>query len=312
VLQLAATAGVPAAILVIGLVISVLARAARTAFLRDGQASHVVYAGFWSACVSYVVHLQGSISVPGITVLLWLFLGVLARPLSREFERAPSLRPVAAWVFAGILGVFVLFMVSSSVRADAALLRARNAGDAIARVAALREAHSSAPYVLRYRKDLAKAQQLLASQGPPGSPAARAAYESARFQYLSLISAAPEWPEPYVELVSVYNIGATVTGDAALSAAAFLTAQEALALVPNDPLLRTKAAIAAANSGDSAEALALLNSAVELDLRYSEPWVVRYRVLLATGDTDEARRTAEEMQRRFPEDPAVREALAGN
>lgn len=308
-LHMAATAGVPAALLLVGSVVWMLVATARHAF-GQGDSRLLAYGGMWAAAVSYLIHLQGSLSVPGATILFWLVLGILARPLSRKAGARVCLPKTAATVTVALAAVTTLALSASVIRADHAALRARDAASAAVRVAECNTARTAAPWMLKYRADLAKAHHLLASEGPSGSPIAIAAYESAKTEYRALITNAPAWPDPYIDLISVYNVGVSLAGDESLAREALSVAETAAAMAPNSPLLKARYAVAMANTGSTENALRLLSEASALDPAYSEPWILRYRILMANGDENGAAETAQVMQSMFPQDASVMAATA--
>lgn len=305
-LQTAATMGIPVALALTALIAWILVAGARPVFEKDATPSRLLYTGAWASCIALLVHLQAGISEPGVTFLMWLLLGALSGPVAAEWSVRLSQR--RALIIGAVPLIGALVFAGSLAIADNAALASRSASPS-EQVSALTRATTVAPWVLDYRMDLSMAERLVAAESEPGSAFAFSALQSSEQGYRRLAEQAPGMPQPLIELVGVYNVGVTLTGEPQYAQLAVSTADEALNIAPNHPLLLVRAAIARANSGDAAGADELLDWAIQLDPKYSEPWIVRYRIRLAQGDDVQVRVLAEEMVERFPDDKAVGEAL---
>lgn len=113
-LQVAATLGVPAALLLVAAIVWALVASGRTVSTKSGP----VFAGVWLGCLGYAIFMLTNVAIHGASVPFWLLLGALAAPSAHRFKR-PAVKFVSAALAA--LGVVVL---AASVAASGALLAA--------------------------------------------------------------------------------------------------------------------------------------------------------------------------------------------
>ncbi|PKQ30212.1 MAG: hypothetical protein CVT60_01300 [Actinobacteria bacterium HGW-Actinobacteria-10] len=165
-LQLLVTTGLPGAALLMGFIALVLGRSAPHAFRgarhlpgTSGHRRALIYLGAWAVVFGYLTALLAGISLPGISVFMWMLLGLLAHPLAT--------RVIVAWKagHAMMLAVFSIVLSLAAygafraVAADARFLQARVAARSGNDYAGLvREAVRLNPVPERYQVELTAAE----------------------------------------------------------------------------------------------------------------------------------------------------------
>lgn len=133
-LQVAATLGIPAAIVLVASIGLALWSSGRIVWGKRARESNdssasggVLYAGVWLGCVGYLAHMMLSVAVHGATTPFWVLLGALAAPSARAIATdswRSSVRVGVVAVATIMLGIAVAgSMVLMS--ADASYLHAR-------------------------------------------------------------------------------------------------------------------------------------------------------------------------------------------
>jgi len=111
-LQLATGIGIIGVLLFYALLFWVAYIAIRSCWKASSEgakAGRVLFIGIVSACIAYCVHLFFGLSLPGVTFLLWIFMGVLMAPSAKMLKVRPLIMKInpsvakAAATFATIL-----------------------------------------------------------------------------------------------------------------------------------------------------------------------------------------------------------------
>jgi len=319
-LHLAAGVGVPGALLLFAFFGAILGRAAPAVFGRDGDGAALARAGFWVASAAYLVHLLFGPAVVGSSVLLWVALGVLARPYAAARAVPAVARGTGARVAAAVLGLVLVGLSVLPVAADRAFLRAHYSGDLQERVQIIEWAIALNPFVEAYRPAIGKAYLTAASPLLP-APGARpdgaepdeqeatgravmhqaaAAFERAR-RY------SPRDSESYINLAIVNNwLGGR---DPAYYTEAVRVVGEELAWDPHEPLGRYQRGFARLQLGDLEAAERDAREAAELDPSYTDAWLLLGDVALEQNRPAEARQAFERALTTAPGDERIVRAL---
>jgi len=281
-LHLAVGIGVVGVVLLFGAMTWGAARSAASAFARTEDARRLVFGSWWAAGVAYLTQMLFGLSTPGATFLLWIALGVVLSPSAREW-RVPALlwtRVVAASV-ATLCAIVVALQILSLV-ADRHY-QLSNTTDIDARIDHAIQAARLNPWSFRYRGEvgLARAQDYVAAadqaraaeqQGVAVTPyrlIERQKFLEAESALGEMIRFAPQVPETYVFLATVYNLAAQSL-DPSLSEQAIATAQDALVVDPFGLPIRVQLAQALAATGETEQAISTLEYALRLDPNFTE------------------------------------------
>jgi hypothetical protein len=285
-LQLAMGAGIPGAMLAYGFFGLVLWRAAPFAFQRSTSADRLPLAGFWAACIGYLVHLMFGLSVVGSSFLLWLALGLLLASSVQSVEvTIPRGSKAAA---AGLTALMVLaFLVNASfLVADRHYLMAKDSTQVMGdRIAHLKMAMRLNPANDPYRSevgyahmegvaDLLRKEELL-QQGVQGAAGeltqARQAIRDAATGFEEAINHSPLEYDNYLNLAALYNQASSL--DASYAADALWWAERGMAIEPYGPGVLYQAALAQDLLGQREAAIVLLQKAAAMDPNYPAPQV---------------------------------------
>ncbi len=284
-LTLAATLGIPAAILLVGWFGYVAWRGWRW-FAKSAttSAEGLPSAAFLAAVVAYLAFLMLGVTSVASSTLLWVGLGVVCAPLCRTVELSKVLR-------ASLMGIAVISAVGLLVfagrvwAADAALLRSYAAQGPSEALSHAETAVSLAPWQTRYRARLAESRAevalAMASAGDlSGIEAARASYR----EYLDFV---PRSYEAQTAFAAFLNKAALVGGPSYLPEAADL-AIAAYTTSPTGLAARVEAALALSNAGRTAEAITALEDWWDIDPTQVYPGVLYGELLLEVGRTQDA------------------------
>ncbi len=158
-LQIAATAGVVAALAWVVAAVWPLVAAAPTAFSPAGDRARVLFAGVWVAAAGYCAYLLAGISIVGATATFWILLAVLAgsRAQARTIRSRRALGlsvslVVGALLLAAVVHGTLLLAADNRYMAARMYPRGDVVGDSVATV---REAIALSPGDHLYRRDLA-------------------------------------------------------------------------------------------------------------------------------------------------------------
>jgi O-antigen ligase len=157
-LYMLVTVGVPAALLFVGFIGSVLFRSARTALSDQPGFASIAMAALWSAAVAYSAYLMLTVSITGSIAMLFVCLGILSATVSPRVHVGPA--PAALALVVGALMLMVsLFLGARGLAADHAYLNARNAARAGGdRVTPAEKAVRLNPLNDRYAEELERAR----------------------------------------------------------------------------------------------------------------------------------------------------------
>lgn len=276
-LQLASTIGVPGALLygaAILVALFVFVRFAR-GLKRPWPGAALLTAGFAAGAVGYTVFLLASMSTAGTTFLLWIALAVIVAPAASVRELTPTSwhRP-AARVTAVVAAVLVVLAVLPLV-ADRAFYLTRRVPPGDQRIAAAARATALAPNVQEYRAalDQARAENarnaILAAleRGEEPAPADVEAFAAAIDAIDATVEAHP-WFLPHREFQLVALVFGARYVDPDFAQRAESAATAAILKFPTTPSLYVERARARALDGRVDDALADLERARGLDVKY--------------------------------------------
>lgn len=167
-LQMLVTTGFMGGLLLFTFMVTVLIRSAPHAFrgVREydadpGRTRAFIYLGVWAAVVGFLAALLAGISLPGVSVFLWMSLGVLAYPLSSRTLLLQGVPRVAATSVLVLVLASAGYLSARALAADAVFLDARVAARSGGDYAGLmREAVRLNPIPERYQRELEIAESL--------------------------------------------------------------------------------------------------------------------------------------------------------
>lgn len=293
-LHLAASGGLPAALLLLAFLSLVLGGSRRAAFARDPDDRVLLLAGYWSGVFGLLVHSVVSVTT-GYLVVLWIAAGVLVSAKSDARPGALRTYRIAGIVLAGTAVIWMGYVVGNA-RADALFMSAQMNADLGVRIALLEAAEDASPIQDSYPAAvgyarLAAAQEAIA-RGAAGSEAvaaeqteaARAHLAEGERAYSAAIERAPREPENYYQLAWLRLIASSIEGSGQLEAAV-QSVDDGLSRAPNSPrLLALKARILLAQ-GDIPGALKAAEAAYEISAESVEVLTTLGEVRLEAGDT---------------------------
>jgi hypothetical protein len=308
ILQLAATLGLPGALLFVVIFAESLWLAAPRDLGPERGSAHIgsrdplLLAGFWAAALGYSVHLFFGVSVSGSSVFLWMFLGVLLVPWSwsRRVE-APRWGRAAAVPALAVVGV-ALLGTASVFLADYYYGRTYADNTSADRVAAVEQAIRFNPYSDEYRTAMAVRHRVVMEEWLRQAQAERAqgldpaaSLSRAKQEFENAVTAArdamdrsPRAYDNYLLLSQLYNGWAGF--DAALYAQAEDVAAPGAELAPTSPTIWVQLGIAYAGQGRYGEAEEAAQRAAALDPLYVEPLVLLGDIYRLWERPDDARR----------------------
>jgi O-antigen ligase len=309
-IMLAATLGVPALLVALAFLASLLSKAGRSLFDTPGGQGRIVYAGWLAAVVAHCGYLFFGPGSLGSAALLWLAFGVLLAPMARPADAWSDRRRVA--VGSGVAGVTLvcLALVAPLLLSDAYLLRSRLTPMPQALQWAER-AQRTMPWVLDNRFAVAEltGSQALAYASTAPSAEARAAAERAVSAYDELLAFAPVEYEVRVVYADVLNGLAPVLGPSAAERALEL-ALSAQPLFPAGMHWRAQAASALIAQERFDAAVEMLEGVWDSDPYYAEPGIRYAWALREAGRTDEADAVVRDLERTYPDDERVAQFVA--
>ncbi len=324
-LQLTAGIGIPGSLMFFSLVGWELIASARYAWDREAGAKRVLYTSIWAAVIGYIVLLMTNLSVTGNTIFLWLFLGLLAVPLSKTVEfKAP------AWGQAAAVAAVVLAIAGAGywmwwASADYYYLIGRIGPISTdQRIAAIQEAIRRNPFndmylaelPLRYQDQFVALMQQ-AQQEQQAGQNAQATLQAAKAQlalaeqgFHDVIAFVPPEYDNYVFLANLYNQAGTFLGDPRYFQQAIAVGKQGIAIEPNGPAIRLQTAIAYSSLGQYKEAIPLLTHSISLDPNFADPWSLLGEVYLRSGQYAKAVAVYKVAVARFPTDSRLKTGLA--
>jgi len=230
-LQIAATAGVPVALLFAVAIALALVRSTRAAFRAGPRAEDPLVLAAWLACAGYVVHMIFNVAVLGATTPFWLLLGAV----SASGAAVRPLRPGIARIGAVVAGALLVLVVLGSTRllfADNRFIRSRSefrAGSAAALDLGV-AASSANPLSIKYARSEAQVRaELFYAAVAGGAPPAeqRTRFEAADAAFGRALARHPGDYPALAWRSALLAAGATAFDDPTLAARAQDTAVEA-------------------------------------------------------------------------------------
>lgn len=333
-LQLASGIGIPGALLLYGLIAVVLAITARDVFARGKGTERLLLAGFWAAWIGYVVTLIFGLSVTGVTVFMWLTMGILvsSRAVTRVVK-APGWGSIGA-VVTGLIVVVALTLNTMYIVADHLYLRGKTTPTSTgatsvellaSRRAAIREYEKALelnPYNDMYRLEYARGWEMayraahgayLGAQGTVDAESYRAqvieAVDRTEQAYLETLDYVPYEYDTYVFLTAFYNDLAE-TLSASYVERAIQIGEIGREVEPYGPAIRVLLGRAYLLDGRDDDALAELEFGAALDSDYLQAWKFLGDVRMFLGDLEGAREAYEHVMSRDPQYAGIAEALA--
>lgn len=179
------------------------------------RSNKMLYAGFWAACLAYMVHLFFGLSLPAATFMLFISMGVLMAPHCKTHEvKAVGIVPVMYGVSAlAIVGAGVVSIISVRyVMADYNYMWASaygNAGSYSQAKPYAEKAIALNPHNDMYRMELVKAKAAAISEGTVTDDEISAAIAEGE----SALAYAPDEYDNYLVIGSFYVQMGYVTGN---------------------------------------------------------------------------------------------------
>jgi O-antigen ligase/tetratricopeptide (TPR) repeat protein len=333
-LQLASGIGIPGALLMYGLIAAVLTITARDVFARGKGTERLLLAGFWAAWLGYVVALIFGLSVTGVTVFMWLTMGILVSSrAATRVVKVPGWGSIAA-VLIGLAVAVGLTFNTMYIVADHFYLRGKttsaSTGATSAELLASRRVAISEyeraldlnPYNDMYRLDQARAWEMayraahalyLGAQGTVGADSYRAqvieTIDRTEQAYLETIDYVPYEYDTYVFLTAFYNDLAEGLS-ASYVERAIQIGEIGRDVEPYGPAIRVLLGRAYLLAGRDDDALAELEFGASLDSDYLQGWKFLGDVRMFLGDLEGAREAYEHVMSRDPQYAGIAEALA--
>ncbi|MHB9148467.1 MAG: O-antigen ligase family protein [Thermoleophilia bacterium] len=320
-LQLASGTGIPGMLLFYGAVGWIMWRSLNAIRVRASSPDGLVLAGFWSACLAYLIHLLFGLSVVGSSTLLWLSLGVVLAPEAGRRLVRPV--PGGALVTGVVVALLAVAFAGNAVMltADAYAGRSFFAPEAERRLDAARTSISLNPWSYDYRSTLAGLHmdesttgldrleaETQAGMDPTASMKIfEATYQQAVSAFTDALDFSPLEDDTYPNLATLYIRGAQV--DPARYDDALALIRRRLSEAPFSPRLMLNAAVALSSTGRVDEAIGEAERAAELDPNYVEPRVLLGSLYAQTGDSAQARAFYEEALRLDPTQAIARAGL---
>jgi tetratricopeptide (TPR) repeat protein len=317
-----------------GLIAAVLTITARDVFARGKGTERLLLAGFWAAWLGYVVALIFGLSVTGVTVFMWLTMGILVSSrAATRVVKVPGWGSIAA-VLIGLAVAVGLTFNTMYIVADHFYLRGKttsaSTGATSAELLASRRVAISEyeraldlnPYNDMYRLDQARAWEMayraahalyLGAQGTVGADSYRAqvieTIDRTEQAYLETIDYVPYEYDTYVFLTAFYNDLAEGLS-ASYVERAIQIGEIGRDVEPYGPAIRVLLGRAYLLAGRDDDALAELEFGASLDSDYLQGWKFLGDVRMFLGDLEGAREAYEHVMSRDPQYAGIAEALA--
>lgn len=300
-LQLAAGIGVPGMLMFYGICGWVAVRSWSLVWTRDNK-NRMIYAGFWAACAAYVVHLMFGLSVTGSSFLLWMSMGVLMAPTAAATEVSPakwsSNAKLAGMFGAGAIAVLAVMGIAYQFRfmaADKAYLMSRIGTQGAERTQYAEKAVRLNPWNDMYRAEvgLALTDEALgaingASSGDQAAFAtAKQAFSRAEASLLETIEFVQWEYDNYVFLTNLYNLGGQFI-DVSYNQKAVEIGRKGMEVEPFGPAVRYQLARALQATGQTDEAIRLLEETLKMDPAYVEVATMLADIYQGRGELDKA------------------------
>ncbi len=292
-LQYAATLGVVGAVLFAMLPVLAIARSAKVAFARRGDASHLLFSGIAAGTIGYLVYLLSGLSDVGSMWLLWVALGMLlsAGASSRRVE-AKSWGGALSIALGLVVVVAVVWNVSL-IASDYRYLKGNQNPDPAAGVVDLDAAIRLNPFQPDYYRTLGSVhgrlmEQLLGTSGGAVTDLVRSEFQKAEDALVRATKMTPTDYAPYVSLAEFYN-RASYFVDIVLAEKGREAAAAAVKYRPAGPAGLYQLALANMQLGDYESALEAALRANTLLPSYAETQLLLGQLYQKTGELERAR-----------------------
>jgi O-antigen ligase len=313
--HLAATVGLPAALLLLAFLLLVWRTAGRRVFARDSDPRLLLLAGYWGGTLGLFAHSALSVTTSYL-VFLWIGVGVLAASGKLSSPRALAVSRGAGIVVGGV-ALLSLVLVLNVVRADALFMRGLMSGDVDARIALFQKATDVSQIQDIYPSGLgsahlAEAERLFAaasSQGEDGqgtADLARAHLQQAELAFREAMTRAPREPDLYYRLGRLYLVAASAGVSSGATSAEHIIDQ-GLSRAPNVPSLLALKARALLFKGDVHGALEQAERAYGAFPGSMDILAALGEARLAAGDTLGAIDILDKARALAPGDPWIEE-----
>ena len=303
-LHLAAGIGVVGALLFFAIWVWAGVRSFKTVFGRPGDATRILVGAFWAAAAGYMFHLLFSLSVPGVTFLLWIALALVLSPTTNSSEVKPrnwakvAAVPLVLILALGVAGEGIALAADRDYTIGSEEFSQRPLDD---RAAAAAQAMRLDRLVPEFRATVAalarervfndiraveQAQQKGADTAAP-TQTLRQDLATAESSYQDAIGFTPDDYANYVNLASMYNAAAPVL-DNRLYDQAIHTANQGLDVMPNGTDIRVQLADALVGVGRVSEATQTLQYSLQLDPRDGSAALALAAIYVNEGKNDQA------------------------
>lgn len=300
-LQLAAGIGIPGMLMFYGICGWVAARSWNLVWTKD-EKNRMLYAGIWTACAAYVVHLFFGLSVTGASFLLWMAMGLLMAPTATTFDIAPrkwsSYAQLAGTFGALAICALALFGVGYQFRmmaADRAYLMSRIGTQGSERTAYAQQAVQLNPWNDMYRAEvgLALTDEAIAAlnsantQGGQSAEALRSSFTRAETSLQDTINFVKWEYDNYVFLANLYNLGGQYI-DPSYRQKAIDIAEQGTKVEPYGPAVRFQLARALQTIGREDDAVKELITTLNMDPAYGEVSSMLADIYIRRGEPTKA------------------------
>ncbi len=304
-LMLAATVGIPAMVVGVCFVVSVVSTGMKGATSHASTSTRVIYAAWWSAIIGLATAFVFALNAIVTMSCLWLAMGVVLAAQSRS----ASISRRGSLVVASVVMLFALAaIVVSSVYLLSDYTLARAQSRAPLRLA--QRAVAQAPWNADARTQSAyesAAAAVLALQAH--EPDAASLLEAADDETLRLIAFNPhEWYSYYLRAKLMTDAGAVAGPD--VLAKAVVAADDGLAVYPASMQLRIQRALALMELGRYEQVATALADVWNADPRDYQPGVIYAEALVRLGRNAEVTGVLDELGKRFEADPEAVEEIA--
>lgn len=295
-LLLAATLGIPAAVAVIGLIVSALGTSAAGAFSKSAGGGRLAYAGWWAALAGLGAALMFGTNTTPVVVALFSGAGVLVAARAKPAVW-PAAERMTVGALAAVLALVALVVATLTISADATLMRAQTSPD---KVALAGQAAAIAPWytLARNQSVFGQAAAVTAALGAR-DPQALAQAATVESEIRDMIRSSPHEYKNYAQLASFLDNTAPVLGGDAFQRAA-AAADSALGVYPVSSEAAYLKALAQLGQNDAAGAVRTLQPMWEIDPGYPEAGVAYGEALRVDGQLPQAQAVVGTLEKRFP------------
>jgi O-antigen ligase len=300
-------------------------RSWKTVFGRPGDSTRLLLGAFWAASAGYLLHLAFGLSVPGITLFLWIGLALVLAPtahlLQVKARRWGTVTAAAIILLAG-LGAAGQAVVLAADRAYETATEEFSPRPYAERAAAADQALALNPLVPEHWSAVAGllSEQVITDAGAlirareaeedlaPYEKALAASCARAESAFEDAIAFTPRDYANYVNLARLYNSAGPVLGDDYYQSAVDI-AQRGLEVMPFGTTIRLELAEALLATGKTEEAVEALEYCVQIDARDGLAALALAKIYQQQGKTAEALALLTSVNRAEPGQAGVAAAI---